>query len=351
LGCSQVKLPIIDIVSLNKIIRSLCWFSEAPDSLVLEELDDLSAELVEKGFEVQTRRVCFKEADIKALSSWGVDEPLYVSVGSLDSESARGLHGDFLRIPNLAFNLDLTSGVRAADVEILLRTVRDEPAKTFYFAYTFHNRPSSPFFPSATFEQPGFSVGFQATDLAEGCRTLEEWIAKMKTVWAEIIELFQAHPAFLGIDSSIAPLFEGRSSLIHFVKRVCGSFSRAATTDIFLSLTRFLTDGNPKPAGLCGLMLPCLEDFELAAEYEAGHFSIERNLFLALHSGLGLDAYPIGTDEDPDKILNVLRLLCGLSNKYKKPLSARFVSDGRARIGDRTEFRNPYLKDVRVRPL
>jgi len=32
-------------------------------------------------------------------------------------------------------------------------------------------------------------------------------------------------------------------------------------------------------------------------------------------------------------------------------LSARFISDGMARIGDQTALANPYLKDVIVRPL
>jgi len=98
-------------------------------------------------------------------------------------------------------------------------------------------------------------------------------------------------------------------------------------------------------------MLPCLEDFELAEEYEAGRFSIERNTFLALHSGLGIDTYPIGIDENPKRVLQVLCLLQKLSAKYKKPLSARFVSDGKAKTGEFSDFQNPYLKDVRVRPL
>ena len=43
--------------------------------------------------------------------------------------------------------------------------------------------------------------------------------------------------------------------------------------------------------------------------------------------------------------------LQGLSAKYKKPLSARFVSDGKTRINEKTDFQNQYLKDIIVRPL
>ena len=62
-------------------------------------------------------------------------------------------------------------------------------------------------------------------------------------------------------------------------------------------------------------MLPCLEDFELADEYEKGNFSIERNIFLSLQSGLGIDTYPIGINESPERILNILKIVQSLSNK------------------------------------
>jgi hypothetical protein len=56
-------------------------------------------------------------------------------------------------------------------------------------------------------------------------------------------------------------------------------------------------------------------------------------------------------DEHPQTVLHILRLLQRLSNRYDKTLSARFVSDGQAKIGARTHFGNPYLKDVTIRPL
>lgn len=335
----------------NKIIRSLCRFVESADLSVLHELAGVESLLSRHGYEIQSRRACFRDMPIKALESWGRQEGLYLSVGTLSLDAARLQLRDFLRAANVSFNLDGTGGIGPGEVELLLRIIREAPAKTFLFAYTFHNRPSSPFFPSANFEQPGFSVGLQSTDLAENCSTLDEWMIAMKDVWKEIAGILGEDPRFLGIDSSVAPLFRGKSSLIHFVKRICGSFSRAVTSGLFLRLTRFLAEENPRPVGLCGLMLPCLEDFELADEYAAGEFPVERNLFLSLQSGLGVDTYPVGIDENPERILEVLRLIQGLSAKYDKPLSARFVSDGRARIGEMTDFRNPFLQDVTIRPL
>ena len=99
------------------------------------------------------------------------------------------------------------------------------------------------------------------------------------------------------------------------------------------------------------MMLPCTEDFELTAEYEAGNFSIERNVYLSLHSGLGIDTYPIGVDERPERVVEILKLIQSLSNKYNKPLSARFVSDGKAKIGEQSDFQDQYLKDCVIRAL
>ena len=339
--------------AMGKIIRSLCWFAEAPlpAAEIVDQLSAIEATLCEHGYLVQTKRVCFNNTRIEDLQSWGDSAPLYLSVGTLDIESFTDQIADFLRADNVSLNLDLTDGVDAHHVDALLRIIQDAPAKTFQFTYTFNNRPSSPFFPSAAFERPGFALGLQPTDLAEGCMDLTAWFSAMETVWLEICEILDDNPHFLGIDASVAPLFSGESSLVHFVKKICGDFSNAVTTDFFIRITEFLSTHNPKPVGLCGLMLPCLEDFELAEEYEAGRFSIERNLFLALHSGLGIDTYPLGIDENPRRILDLLRLLQKLSAKYAKPLSARFVSDGKTKIGEISDFRNQYLKDVRIRPL
>ena len=279
------------------------------------------------------------------------DENLFLSVGTLDRKSARAQLDDFLKARNVAFNLDLSREVRPEDPELLFEIIEKAPEKTFSFAFVFQNPPSSPFFPSAAYQEDGFSIGLQPTDLAAGCATLEDWFEGMKSAWHEIHALFGDRPDFLGIDSSVAPLFEGKSSLIHFIRRICRSFPESVTTDTYLRLTKFIKDGNPKPVGLCGVMFPCLEDFELAGEYEKGRFSIERNVFLSLHSGLGVDTYPIGIDESRERVFETLCLIKALSAKYKKALSARFVSDGNAKIGEKSGFQNQYLKNVIVRPF
>jgi len=277
---------------------------------------------------------------------------VYAAIGSLDLEAAIDADPVFTNAGNCAFHLDLgETDIEAAHVDYFQKLVREAPQKTFSFAFMFLNVPSSPYFPSAKFEKEGFSLGMQSTDLSAGCSSLDEWFDKQRQVWAELNDLFSEYRDFLGIDSSVAPMFEGDSSLVSFLTRLKGGWNDVVVSDSFLRITKFIKDENPKPVGLCGLMLPCLEDFELAAKYQEGQFTVERNIFMSLHSGLGIDTYPIAANEKPAAILDVLKLLQGLSRKYSKCMSARFISDGKARVGERTNFNNEYLKDVTIRPL
>lgn len=337
---------------MKKVIRSLCYFAKTTDESILERLDVLEKKLQTASFVVQTKRLCVSDQSIRDLNSSVKDEKILLSIGSVDEVTLEKQFAEFMDVDRCSMNLNLTnSDIDLNNVKYLLRIIEQKASKTFQFTYTFNNSPSSPYFPSAAYERNGFSIGLQSTDLAEGCTSIDEWFEKMKTVWREIDALFGDEADFLGIDSSIAPLFEDDSSLIEFVRRLYGSFEKSVLTDAYLKITKYIKENNPKPVGLCGLMLPCLEDFELAKEYDEGRFSIERNLFLSLHSGLGIDTYPMGIDESPDRIMNILKVVQGLSNKHKKSLSVRFVSDGKSRIGEKTDFQNQYLKDVLIRAL
>lgn len=337
----------------NKIVRTICYFSQNPNSEILSLLDEIAKTLIAKNYEIQTKRICSSSIEkILRLDQKFAGQSCIFSVGTLSYNLLHSQLDKLLSAKDTSFNIDLTKEkISLNHAQVLFDIIKKKPNKTFNFTYVFNNKPRTPFFPSASYEKNGFSIGLQPTDLSENCQTLDEWLEKMRQAWQEIYEIFRDNSEFLGIDSSIAPLFKGKSSLINFVKRFGFEFFKSVTTNIYLKITNFLKENNPKPVGLCGLMLPCLEDFELADEYEKGNFSIERNIYLSLHSGLGVDTYPIGVDETPKRVAEILSLVQELSNKYKKPLSVRFVSDGKAKNGDKTDFRNQYLKDVTVKSL
>ncbi len=337
---------------MHKVIRSVCYFTKEPSLKTLGKIDSIAKTLEANGFEIQTKRICSSGKSIKELDQIFNDPALYLSVGTLDLKIAQAELPDFYNAANMAFNVEVKdTPIIPEYISLLFEIIKNNPSKTFKFTYVFNNRPSSPYFPSASYELDGFAIGLQPTDLSEGCKTLEEWLKNMKTVWLEIAELFKADKNFLGIDSSIAPLFTKAASLVNFIKGLGMDFSKSVTTDTYLKITNFIKTQNSKPVGLCGLMFPCLEDFDLAEEYEQGNFSIERNLFLSLHSGLGIDTYPIGIDERPERVMEILDLTKGLSDKYQKPLSVRFVSDGKTKIGEKTNFQNQFLKDVVIKKL
>ncbi len=335
----------------HAIVRSLCLFTDRLDARESARLDRLATRIEEAGFTLQTRRVCVAGHGVADVEACYGDGRRFLSVGQLDRGGLARQFDALLAADNVACNLAPEGEVTADDVAWLFRLIAARPGQTFGFAYTFRNAPGSPFFPSASWAGNGFAVGLQPTDLAAGCATPEAWLERVRVAWRALAALFADEPGFLGIDGSIAPLWDAPGSLVAHVRRWAGSFEAAVTSDLFLRLTDFLRRANPCPVGLNGLMLPCLEDRPLAGEYEGGRFSIERNLFLAMHCGLGIDTYPLGIDEAPERVLEILRLVRGLAERHAKPLSVRLVSDGRARIGERTGFGNRYLHDVVVRRL
>ena len=339
-------------MTTHKIVRTLCLFRAVPDPTIVETLAALAQKLTEAGYLVQTQRLCTATTEIDRVERVVGNRDIVLSVGTLSLRQAHEQLQHFYAAGDVSFNIDLTHDtLEVSHTDILFDIIRHQPAKTFHFTYVFNNPASSPYFPAAHYQQDGFAIGLQPTNLAVTCQSLQAWLQAMQTAWEEIDALYQQEPGFLGIDASVAPLFDGPSSLIHVIERLGLPFAHSVVTDLYLTVTQYLQHHNPKPVGLCGLMFPCLEDFELAAAYEQGQFSIERNVYLSLHSGLGIDTYPIGVDEPPETVLHILRVVQGLSRKYGKALSARFVSDGKAHIGERTQFENPYLKDVTIRPL
>ncbi len=337
---------------MEKVIRTICLFTDKIIAQDIEKLENISQLFENNDFSIQTKRICLSSYQMQIDDKELFDEGILLGLGEQTFKRLKENFEDFLKSENKAMNLDLTNeNITTEHVDILFKIVENKPDNTFRFTYGFNLPVSSPYFPSAKFGHKGFSVGLQPTNLSENCKSVPEWLEKMKIVWEEIDLLLKLIDGYLGIDSSIAPLFQDSSSLVNFVKKLGLDFSHSATTDIYTTISKFIKENNPKPIGLCGLMFPCLEDFGLAEEYEKGNFNIERNIFLSLHSGLGIDTYPIAINQNKKRVIEILKLIQQLSNKYKKPLSVRFVSDGKAKIGEKTDFKNQYLKDVVVRGL
>jgi hypothetical protein len=98
----------------------------------------------------------------------------YLSVGTLTYDEAIERLPKFYEKDNMIFNINLTDvKIDRKYADLLFDVIKAKPSRTFNFTFVFNNAPSSPFFPSASYEKNGFSVGMQTPDLAEGCQTLE----------------------------------------------------------------------------------------------------------------------------------------------------------------------------------
>lgn len=336
----------------NKLVRTICYFTDSPSGDTVTRLEAIAKKLESKGYIVQTKRICSEDSDIKKLAGQVQDKSISLNVGTLSFNSAVNQLSEFYAVDNVSFNVDLTDTKLGSEhTDFIFRIMKEKPSHTFNYSYVFNNPNSSPFFPAASYERNGFAIGLESTDLAENASSVTAWLLAMRACWHEIDELFGGEKDFLGIDASTAPFGNGKGSLVNFAKRLGYTFDRSTTTDFYTTITKTLKTRNPRPVGLNGLMFPCLEDFDLAAEYDRGQFSMERCLFLSLNSGVGIDTYPIGMDEKPERVLEIMKATQALSNKYSKPLAVRFASDGQAKIGERTNHQSEYLTNCTVRPL
>ena len=338
-------------VEYQKYIRTICVFSAEPSKLDIDKLYSLKNKLEKKGYIIQTLRTVTNNKEIKKFERVISDTSIMLGIGTISFEEASTIKQLFYD-SRVSMNIDLTNDlIVMKHAEFIFDLINNAPGKMFDFAYVFNNADNSPFFPAANYNRKGYSIGLQSPNLANNVSSLDEWLNRKKSVWGEINQILKDDDDFLGIDASTATLYRGDGSLIGFIENLGYNFIESTTTDVWTRITNFINDENLNPIGLNGLMLTCLEDFELADEYEKGNFSIERNIFLSLQSGLGIDTYPIGINESPERILNILKIVQSLSNKYNKPLSIRFVSDGKSKIGEKTSFNNKYLKDVMIRKL
>lgn len=337
-----------------KIIRTITYFIKKQNFLadkdmankIIDHLNELTNRFEQSGYIVQTRRVCIEGLKMHTINrSFSRDPNLFLSVGRTSLLELSKQLNEFASNPNLFCNIDLTNmSVSYRHIELLFALIEKYPLKTFNFCFTFNNAEFGAYFPMSV---PGiipdkrsyFVIGLQPTSLSGNCLTIDEWLAEMSITWSEIEKILKEEKDFLGIDSSIAPLGSKEGSFIDIIRtRQKQSFSHSVSTPIYNKISWWIKQKNPKKIGLCGLMFPCLEDWGLRDEYEKENFSIERNLFLSLHSGTGIDTYPIGINESKNRIIEILELTQFLSTKFNKPLSVRFVSDGISKIGERTRF-------------
>ena len=229
------------------------------------------------------------------------------------------------------------------------------------------NCPSDvPFYPAGYHEGPPcFSVGLECGDLIgrafRGARSLPEagrrlsriLIAEFGAVERICRRLSRdANFAFRGVDVSIAPSLVKRESLaLAYEKLGLGRFGSAGTLAISALITDALRSVPIMTCGYRGLMLPILEDWGLARRFSSGHADIASFLAFSAVCGTGLDCVPLPGATSVKKIYALLLDVAALAVKLDKPLSARLLPVPGKTVGEKTDFKSPYLIDTKIRDI
>jgi hypothetical protein len=284
-----------------------------------------------------------------------------------------------------------------------ISTASSSRIPNFAFCASFNCPPNIPFFPAA-YHRSGapdkLTVGLENGDLLfiafHGVDSLNEARENLKTIFPQVLSPLDtllrqaccdAGVEYGGIDASINPgltpqdsVAMGLENLIQFVgKSGGGKFGADGTMSAIAVVTSTLKalkdDSNSgiKLCGYCGVMLPVMEDLQLAARAaEAGPsptYSLRDLVSYAAVCGVGLDTVPIPALSAPEALASLMSDLGAIAFRHSKALSCRYVNQEfsvvltnctkrmiqprvfpipGAKAGDITSYESPYLCNTRV---
>jgi uncharacterized protein (UPF0210 family) len=103
--------------------------------------------------------------------------------------------------------------------------------------------------------------------------------------------------------------------------------------------------------GFSGVMLPVMEDTDLAKRALEGKLAINDLLLYSAVCGTGLDTIPLPGDVSIEQLHAILLDLAALAQRLGKPLTARLMPIPGKQAGDPIEFDFEYFANSRVMDL
>jgi uncharacterized protein len=240
-----------------------------------------------------------------------------------------------------------------------------QSVSNFNFAAIAMVPPGAPFFPAAYASGAGhqFAVGLQSADtVAEALATTHDpaiasqAIIDKLGVHAKNIEetshaiAQQTGWQYTGIDLSPAPLKRESigAAIESFNGAWLGSSGTLSTAEL---ITHALQSIPVTRTGYSGLMLPVMEDAVIARRWSEGSINLDSLLSYSAVCGTGLDVVPLPGRVSHEQLVRIIGDVASLAVKWHKPLSARLLPIAGKDAGDRTDFDNPRLVNVMIRPL
>jgi uncharacterized protein (UPF0210 family) len=365
---------------MKPIIRAITGFISVKDFSSMQQLLDdcfsIKQGFLEAGYEVQTIRITTdileslttleELAEYKTLIE-DLEKHESVSLfhlGSLTQQLLRQtdtlaplLHV-FLNSKKLFMGLDAGSGsdhtayLCDTAARICRSIAQHSPFECRRFGVYANIHESTPFYPASRVfsNSMSFAIASQCANLAveeagtsHADGTVFEQRLK-KRLENEFLAMDAALPEssrgrFLGFDTSLAPFPSDEWSIAYAIERVLGkAFGSSGTLTLARVLTRVMQENRIKKTGLCGLMLPVVEDNVLAKRGIEGKYTLRDLLLFSSVCATGLDAIPISGAISERSLSNCYHDLVTLAVTLEKPLSARFFMEPDKKEGDTVKY-------------
>jgi len=354
-------------------------------------------ELIKQGYEVQTVRVVtqpFPElvsglsdgdalAFLKSLDQLAAQDEFSANVGPAMLRDADDPHMMQLLAKALAVLPHLQASAIIADeggihwkviheAASLVRYVTDHGvlaggSGNLNFTATAMVKPYGPFFPGAYHLGSGkqFSMGFEGANVVREVfsRTHGEFGASVSeltqqlTIHAKVAEAVGQKVAaatgwsFKGVDPTPAPTPRPEMSIGTAIERYTGApFGSSGTMTAALVITTAVKAVPVLQVGYSGLMIPVMEDSELAARWSVAAINVDNLLAYSAVCGTGLDTIPLPGDVSVEQLARIYGDVASLAWKWNKPLSARLLPFRNWKAGDRTTFVGQGLSNTTIQP-
>jgi uncharacterized protein len=338
-------------ITTQPMAELLAGFSDQDALAFLKALDDLS---VKEGFLPNVGPAMMRDAD--------------------DPRTMRLLAQALSTLPNIE-----SSSIIAADDGLhwnvmretarLVRYVSEHSPHSqgnFNFTATAMLAPYSPFFPGSYHTGTGkqFSIGFEGANVVQEvfAQTHGNMSAATEALTRELTRHAKVADAvgqrveaatdwrYIGVDPTPAPLAD--VSIGAAIEAYTGGrFGGSGTLAAAFIITSAVKAVAAKQIGYAGLMVPVMEDKRLAQRWAEGTYNIDSLLAYSAVCGTGLDTVPLPGDVSEDQIQEILGDVASLAWKWHKPLSARLLPVQGKKVGDQTQFDDPYLFNTMIRQL
>src|SRR4030042_5259919 len=92
---------------MDKIVRSICYFERRPNNAIVAHLEQRAKILSEKGFTIQTKRICVLFVSPSRLENAVNNPDILLNIGTVTLPQVTDIVRDLHKTVRVAFNIEL----------------------------------------------------------------------------------------------------------------------------------------------------------------------------------------------------------------------------------------------------